>query len=267
MVPTTEAQAKQSFRLRFLGTGTSQGVPVIACSCEVCKSVDLRDRRLRSSVMIEWDNYSYIIDTGPDFRQQMLREGILTLDGVLLTHEHKDHIAGLDDIRAFNYFMKKPIPVYATEIVQNALMREFPYVFDENPYPGAPQIDLHTLNLSPFELQGYSVVPIEVQHYLIPVLGFRFGSLAYVTDAHFIKEEEKNKLYGLDILIINALRHQKHVSHFNLEEALALINELKPKKAYLTHLSHQIGLHEALEKMLPAHVKPAYDGLVLEFKG
>lgn len=267
MVPATETQTKQSFRLRFLGTGTSQGVPVIACSCDVCTSNDPRDNRLRSSVLIEWADHCFVIDTGPDFRQQMLRAGIKRLDGVLFTHEHKDHIAGLDDIRAFNYFMKKEMEVYATAEVQTAIQREFPYIFDEIPYPGAPQIKLIPLSLSPFKLFDYEVIPIEVQHYLIPVLGFRFGSLAYVTDAQFISEDEKRKLLNLDILVINALRHQKHISHFNLEEALSLIDELKPKKAYLTHLSHQIGLHETLKESLPPHIEPAYDGLSVSFVG
>ncbi len=267
MVSATEAQEKSNFRLTFLGTGTSQGVPVIACTCEVCVSQDPRDNRLRCSVLVEWDDHSFIIDTGPDFRQQMLRLGIKKLDGVLFTHEHKDHVAGLDDIRAFNYFMKKELPVYATPQVQEALKREFPYIFDENPYPGVPQISLHNLSLEPFQLFNYTVVPVQAQHYLIPVLGFRFGSLAYLTDANQISESEKTKLLNLDVLIINALRHQKHVSHFNLEEALALVEELQPKQTYLTHLSHQIGLHEHLDKNLPQHVCPAYDGLTISFQG
>lgn len=267
MVPATQAQEKSNFRLTFLGTGTSQGVPVIACTCKVCTSTDPKDNRLRCSVLIEWDNHCFVIDTGPDFRQQMLRLGINRLDGVLFTHEHKDHVAGLDDIRAFNYSMQKEMAVYATPQVQEAIKREFPYIFSETPYPGAPQIKLRNLSLEPFQLFDYEVIPIQAQHFLIPVLGFRFGSLAYLTDAHQINEEEKSKLLNLDILIINALRFQKHVSHFNVEEALALIEDVKPKHAFLTHLSHQIGLHQDLANSLPAYVQPAYDGLTLSFKG
>lgn len=267
MVSATETQEKSKFRLTFLGTGTSQGVPVIACNCEVCKSNDPRDNRLRCSVLVEWDDHAFVIDTGPDFRQQMLRLGISKLDGVIFTHEHKDHVAGLDDIRAFNYIMNKEMAVYATPQVQETIKREFPYIFSENPYPGAPQLVLHTLGLDPFNLFNYRVIPVQAQHFLIPVLGFRFGKLAYLTDANYISYEEKDKLLGLDILIINALRYQKHVSHFNLDEALELIEELKPKQAYLTHLSHQIGLHDNLLKTLPNNVSPAYDGLTLSFQG
>jgi phosphoribosyl 1,2-cyclic phosphate phosphodiesterase len=251
-------------KITFLGTGTSQGVPLIACKCPVCTSNDPRDKRLRTSVLVETDTTTFVIDTGPDFRQQMLREKVTKMDAVIFTHEHKDHIAGLDDIRAFNFILKKRIPVYAEMRVQEAIRREFAYIFADYKYPGIPEIDFHSIENVPFSIQGISVMPIRVMHFNLPVYGFRFSDFVYITDANAISEEEKEKIRGCKIMVINALRRQTHVSHFNLEQALELITELKPEKAYLTHISHQLGKHSDLEKELPENVFQAYDGLKLE---
>lgn len=249
-------------KITVLGSGTSQGVPVIACDCAVCRSIDPRDNRTRSSIFIEKDGVNIVVDTGPDFRTQMLRERVKNLDAVLFTHEHKDHVAGLDDVRAFNFKHNgKPMEVFATEQVQEALMREFSYVFAENKYPGVPEINLHTITESPFLVKGIKVTPIETLHYKLAVKAFRIDDFAYVTDANYISNSEKEKLKGLDVLILNALRKSKHISHFNLEEALALIEELKPKRAYLTHISHLLGLHREVETELPSNVYLSYDGL------
>jgi len=251
-------------RLTFLGTGTSQGVPVIACDCEVCRSGDKHDKRLRVSVWIELEGKSIVIDAGPDFRYQMLRAGVKKLDALLITHEHKDHIAGLDDIRAFNYRSQSAMEVYATQAVQKALKREFYYIFEENPYPGVPRVNLHEIQNEPFLVQGIEVIPVQVMHYVMPVLGFRIGNVAYITDAKTISEAEKEKLKGCDVLILNALRKKSHISHLNLEEALDLVKELAPKKAYFTHISHLMGMHEDVQRTLPANVFLAYDGLSVE---
>jgi len=248
-------------RVTFLGTGTSQGVPVIACQCEVCRSQDEKDSRLRCSVLIETDEQTLVIDTGPDFRQQMLREEVKRLDAILFTHSHKDHIAGMDDIRAFNYKQQQAMQVYADEAVQEALQREFYYVFEENPYPGIPKVELTTIDKSPFEIKGLQVIPVEVMHYKMPVLGFRIGGFAYITDAKTIAAEEKEKLKGLDVLVLNALRKEDHLSHLTLSEALEWIEELRPKKAYLTHISHLLGTHTSVSEELPANVDLAFDGL------
>ncbi|MCH2199905.1 MAG: MBL fold metallo-hydrolase [Flavobacteriales bacterium] len=248
-------------KIRMLGTGTSQGVPVIACDCEVCTSTDPRDKRLRSSIQISEGDTNIVIDTGPDFRQQMLASGIKNLDAVVFTHEHKDHIAGLDDIRAFNFRQKKDMDVYATERVQEALKREFHYVFAPIRYPGIPQIALKTIDLTPFEINGIEFIPIEVMHHKLPVMAFRIGDFAYVTDANSIASAEFNKLRGVKTLVINALRKETHISHFNLEEALEIISIIKPERAYLTHISHLLGKHEDISKELPEGVELAYDGL------
>lgn len=252
-------------RITFLGTGTSQGVPVIACPCPVCTSADEKDKRLRSSIMVESNGKTVVIDSGPDFRQQMLRAGVKRLDGLVFTHEHKDHIAGMDDIRAFNFVNKKRVDVYATSLVQDAIKREFPYIFDEIKYPGIPEINLHTIGNTSFEIEGIKFLPVEVKHYMIPVLGFRLRDFTYITDAKTIAEEERKKIRGCRTLVINALRHENHVSHFTLKEALEMIEDLKPEQAYLTHISHQLGRHEELNNLLPPHVKCAYDGLQLDF--
>lgn len=251
-------------KVTFLGTGTSQGVPMIGCQCEVCQSADSRDKRLRSSILIEYKGKHIVVDTGPDFRYQMLRENVRHLDAILFTHEHKDHVAGMDDVRAFNYHAKKAMQVYATERVQKALKREFYYAFEAEKYPGVPQIDLNTIDATPFTIEGLEVVPIEMMHYKLPVLGFRFGKFAYLTDANYIAPQELEKLMGVEVMVINALRQQKHISHFSLEEALAIIDKIGPKQAYLTHFSHQMGTYTEVVKLLPKNVLPATDQFELE---
>jgi len=248
--------------LIFLGTGTSQGVPLIGCQCEVCQSNDDKDKRLRSSVLVRTQKTTIVVDTGPDFRQQMLREKVNQLDAVLFTHEHKDHIAGLDDIRAYNFILKKKMPVYANARVIKALEREFHYIFNDEKYPGVPEIEIHEININGLIIGDIEILPVEVMHYKLPVYGFVFNKkIAYITDAHYISESEKDKLKNLDVLILNALRREKHISHFTLNEAIELIQELKPRKAYLTHISHQLGKHEVVSKELPENIFLAYDGL------
>lgn len=250
-------------KITFLGTGTSQGVPVIACECTVCQSENEKDKRLRTSIHLEIKGKSFVIDTGPDFRQQMLRAKIKHLDAVIFTHEHKDHIAGLDDIRAFNFLQKKDMDVYASKRVQEKLKKEFDYIFADFKYPGVPQICLHTIENKPFKANGVSFLPIEVMHYKLPVLGFRIGDFTYITDANYISKQEKDKIKGSKILVLNALRKTKHISHFNLKEALDLIEEIQPEKTYLTHISHLMGKHEEVQKELPENVFLAYDGLII----
>lgn len=250
-------------QVRFLGTGTSQGIPMIACSCEVCSSEDPRDQRLRVSMHIEVDGKSFIIDTGPDFRQQILRAGIRHVDAVLFTHEHKDHTAGLDDIRGFNFAQQAAIPLYARLQVINQLKREFAYAFGENKYPGVPEIDVYEIDDKPFVIEGVEVIPILVKHYFLDVLGFRFGDFTYITDANFIADEELAKVKGTKVLVINALRKTKHISHFTLDEALEVIEKIQPERAYITHISHMMGLHAAVQRELPSHVFLAHDDLSL----
>ena len=245
----------------FLGTGTSQGVPLIGCKCEVCQSTDPKDQRLRSSLMVESGVSRVVIDTGPDFRQQMLREKVEALDSVVFTHEHKDHIAGLDDVRAFNYIQKKAMDVYATERVQGALKREFFYIFNGDNYPGIPRINLHTITDELFISAGIPFIPIPVMHMNLPVLGFKIGNFSYITDANSISDSSKKIIFKSDVLVLNALRKEKHVSHFTLDEAISLIEELQPKKAFLTHISHQLGKHSEVESSLPSHIRLAFDGL------
>jgi phosphoribosyl 1,2-cyclic phosphate phosphodiesterase len=237
---------------------------MIACSCEVCRSTDPCDQRLRVSMHIETEGKSFIIDTGPDFRQQILRAGIQRVDAVLYTHEHKDHTAGMDDIRGFNYAQKSSIPLYAQAPVIEQLKREFAYAFAEDKYPGVPEIEVHEIENRPFTIAGVSIIPILVKHYYLDVLGFRFGDFTYITDANFISDEELEKVKGSQVLVINALRKTTHISHFTLEEALEVIEKIKPEKAYITHISHMMGLHAEVEKELPAHVHLAFDGLTLE---
>jgi phosphoribosyl 1,2-cyclic phosphate phosphodiesterase len=253
--------------IRFLGTGTSQGVPVIACDCAVCQSTDARDKRLRSSIAVEQDDWRIIIDCGPDFRQQMLRENIRSIDAILVTHGHKDHLGGLDDVRAFNYINRRPAEVYASIKVQRIIKMEFSYAFEKNPYPGVPEIMLHTLTNKPFFIHGQQITPVKALHYSPDqfVYGFRFGDFTYITDAVKIPDQEKEKIKGSKIIVLNALRKQKHYSHFNLEEALALMDEFKPEQGYLTHISHQMGTCESVSRELPDFVKLAYDGLTLTF--
>jgi phosphoribosyl 1,2-cyclic phosphate phosphodiesterase len=251
-------------KITFLGTGTSQGVPVIGCGCRVCKSDDERDKRLRSSVLVEQRDQLIVIDTGPDFRQQMLRTGLRRLNAVLYTHEHRDHISGLDDIRAFNYLQKSPMDLYGEERVMRALNSGFPYVFAEKKYPGIPQVRMHHIRNEAFHIGDMEVIPVRMMHYRLPVFGFRLGDFAYLTDGNYIPEAEKEKLYGVKYLVINALRRETHISHFTLSEAVRLIEELSPRMGYLTHISHQMGTYVDMERELPPGIRPAYDGLVLE---
>ncbi|GHB58659.1 MBL fold metallo-hydrolase [Persicitalea jodogahamensis] len=254
-------------KVTLLGTGTSQGVPVINCDCAVCRSLDYRDKRLRVSVWIEVQGKSFVIDTGPDFRQQVLRARIHQLDAVLFTHEHKDHTAGLDDVRGFNFSQKKDMPLYGRQQVLDQLKTEFAYVFVEKPYPGVPRLQLHPIQNLPFEVEGVMVTPIQVMHHLLPVFGFRIGDFAYITDANYIAEPELAKLKGAKVLVLDALQREGHLSHFTLAQALALIERLDIPTTYLTHLSHRMGRHEEVEKELPDGVKLAYDGLVLHLDG
>jgi phosphoribosyl 1,2-cyclic phosphate phosphodiesterase len=249
-------------KVTFLGTGTSQGVPVIACPCAICTSTDPRDNRLRSSILVETQGKRFVVDTGPDFRQQMLRFNPFgDVDAFIFTHEHKDHIAGLDDVRAYNFNFKKNVDVYAHPRVWKAFQREFPYIFEEPKYPGVPLLNEHIIGLDAFEIEGVSILPIEVIHFKLPVLGFRFGDFVYITDANHISKQEKEKIKGCKVLVLNALRHQSHISHFTFQEAIDLVNELKPEKAYFTHISHQLGLQEDMENQLPPNIRLAFDGL------
>jgi phosphoribosyl 1,2-cyclic phosphate phosphodiesterase len=250
-------------KVTILGSGTSQGVPVIACQCPVCQSGDARDRRLRSSVLVEVDGKVLVVDSGPDFRQQMLAAKVWHLDAVLFTHGHKDHQAGLDDIRAYNYVQQQPMDIYAEERVQKGLRQEFPYIFSDHRYPGVPEVHLHTITQEPFFIGDTRIVPVRVMHMNLPVLGFRIGSFAYITDANWISDEEMTKLEGLDCLIINGLRHRQHISHYTLSQAVAVIDRCGARRGYITHVSHQMGLHAEVERELPAHIRLAYDGLEL----
>ncbi len=250
--------------ITFLGTGTSQGVPVIGCQCEVCCSGDPRDKRLRSSVMVETAGLRLIIDAGPDFRYQMLREHISQIDALLITHGHKDHIGGMDDLRPFNYLMRKAVEVYAAENVHLDIRRDFFYAFEEERYPGIPEMNLHVIDNLPFNIGPTQVIPVEVDHHHLKVLGFRIENFAYITDASHIAAVEMEKLQGLEVLVINALRMEPHVSHFSLPESLEVISLLKPKQAYLTHISHRLGLHDVVERQLPPGVSLAYDRLRVE---
>ncbi|CAG0973970.1 MAG: MBL fold metallo-hydrolase [Bacteroidetes bacterium] len=251
-------------KITFLGTGTSQGVPVIACNCKVCKSTDPRNKRTRTSIKIEIKDKTFVIDTGPDFRYQMLKSNTQKLDAVLFTHEHKDHIAGLDDVRAFNYQTGLPMDIYATQRVQDAIKRDFYYVFSGEGYPGIPELKLHTISNQPFSIDGIHFTPIEVLHYKLPVLGFRFEDVTYITDAKKIPNNEIEKIKGSRILILNALRKEKHISHLTLSEALELAEEIKPEKTYLTHISHLMGMHNEVENELPENIFLSFDNLEIE---
>nr|WP_294875459.1 MBL fold metallo-hydrolase [uncultured Pedobacter sp.] len=250
-------------KITILGTGTSQGIPVIACNCIVCRSADHKDKRLRVSVLIETGDRTIVIDSGPDFRYQMLRANVKDLDAILFTHEHKDHVAGLDDIRPFNYLLKKNIEIYATERVQHALKKEFSYIFAEAHYPGLPQIDLNTIANEAFPVGETMIVPLDIMHYKLPILGFRINDFVYITDAKTISEETIAKIEGAKILVVNALQKEQHISHFTLDEAITFAQKIGAEETYFTHISHNMGLHEVVEKELPNNIKLAYDGLTL----
>jgi len=253
-------------KITFLGTGTSQGIPFIGCPCSVCTSPNKKDNRLRSAVWIEANGTSIVIDSGPDFRYQMLRANVKKIDAIVFTHGHKDHIAGLDDIRAYNYFEQRPIPVYATEETQEALRREYAYIFTNPTYPGIPQIEMNTINASDaFTINGVTVTPIKVLHYKMEVLGFRIGDFSYITDANHIAPEELAKVSGSQAMVLNALRHETHISHYTLAEAIEVAKGTNVPNTYFTHISHQLGLHDAVNSALPAGMHLAYDGMVLDF--
>lgn len=250
-------------KVTFLGTGTSQGVPVIGCECKVCKSLDFRDKRFRSSIHVEANGVSLVVDTGPDFRMQMLRAGIKKLDAVIFTHEHKDHTAGLDDIRPYNFSQQMDMPIFGRRQVLDQIQREFSYIFSAKKYPGVPQVDAIEINENPFRVNGLSVIPIPVLHYKLPVLGFRFGDFSYVTDANFIPDESLKLLEGTEILVLNALQKESHISHFTLDEAVEMAQRIGAKQTYFTHISHRLGLHEQIDRELPEGIALGYDGLEL----
>lgn len=249
----------------FLGTGTSQGVPVIGCTCKVCQSTDFHNKRLRSAFFLNVDGVHFVIDAGPDFRQQMLQNAIMSLDAILITHEHKDHLAGLDDIRPFNFMKHEALPIFAEHRVVEAIHREFSYVFAEHAYPGAPMMNVQEITESPFEYKGITIQPLRVLHWQLPILGYRIGQFAYITDASFISEGTMHQLEGVEILVINALRYRKHYSHFSISEALDIVSQLKPKQAYFTHMNHDIDYAEAC-KQIPETVFLGYDGLQIHSK-
>jgi phosphoribosyl 1,2-cyclic phosphate phosphodiesterase len=251
-------------KITFLGTGTSQGIPVIACDCAVCRSLDPRDNRLRTSVWVEVFGKSFVIDTGPDFRQQMLRANVRDITAVLFTHQHKDHTAGLDDIRAYNHRQQQDIPLYGRQSVLNQIKGEFAYAFSEQRYPGVPHFELFPIENRPFEIEGVVITPIEVMHHKLAVYGFRIGDFTYITDANFITEEEQEKIAGSRVLVLDTLQKEPHLSHFTLSQSLDLIDKLNVPQAYLIHMSHKLGKHADIEAELPPHVRLSYDGLTIE---
>jgi phosphoribosyl 1,2-cyclic phosphate phosphodiesterase len=247
--------------ITFLGTGTSGGVPLIGCQCEVCKSTDPRDKRLRTSILIRINKLSLVVDCGPDFRQQMLREDVRHLDGIIMTHQHKDHTGGLDDIRSFNFINKKAVDIYCDDATEAGIREQYSYVFADTDYPYLPRMNFIRLDGRLFNIGEVEITPIEVMHATMPVKGYRLGHFTYITDAKTIAPEERAKIKGTKVLVINALRPEPHYSHFNIEEALQLVDEIKPETTYLVHMSHQFGLHAEAQKKLPAGVIAAYDGL------
>jgi phosphoribosyl 1,2-cyclic phosphate phosphodiesterase len=248
-------------KITFLGTGTSSGVPMIACDCEVCTSTNKKDKRLRSSILVESSSTTLAVDTTPDFRYQMLRANVKRLDAIIFTHPHKDHVAGLDDVRAFNFFSGKPMDIFANEMTQEVIIREFPYAFADTKYPGVPEIRLNTIAFDEFTVGDIRVIPILVWHMKMPVLGFRFGDFTYITDANRIDAAEKEKIAGSKIIVLNALRREKHISHFNLDEAVNEVKEMKIPQAYFTHISHQLGKHDDVNAGLPKGMSLGWDNL------
>ncbi len=250
--------------ITFLGTGTSSGVPMIACDCDVCTSTDFKDNRLRTSILVESSKTTIVIDTTPDFRYQMLRAKVKRLDAVLFTHPHKDHIAGLDDVRAYNFFQGRPVDIYANSLTEEAIKREFAYAFSDKKYPGVPDIELNTITMDPFTIGDIYIIPIIVWHLKMPVLAFRFGKFTYITDANRIDESEKEKSRGSEVIVLNALRQKQHISHYSLDEAIEVVQSLQIPKAYFIHLSHQMGKHKEIEEKLPSGIHLAYDGLKIQ---
>jgi len=256
---------KHGITITFLGTGTSQGVPVIACKCRVCSSKDPKDKRLRCSILVESKTTTVVIDVGPDFRYQMLREKVEKLDAVLITHEHKDHVGGLDEVRAFNFIQKKEMDIYCTPHVHEEIKKQFSYAFSEHKYPGAPELNIKFIDSNqPITIGDISFQPIQVMHYKLPVLGFRIHDFTYITDANFIDENEIKKIHGSEILVLNALHYDPHISHYTVAEAIEIMQQVKPKKGIFVHMSHRLGLHAEEEKKLPEFIRFAYDGLKVE---
>lgn len=247
-------------KITLLGTGTSQGVPVIGCRCTVCRSDDAKDKRLRTAAFVESDGTRILIDAGPDLRQQLLRENIDSLHAILITHEHKDHLAGLDDVRPIYFMQKSPIDIYAMQRVLKVIRKDFDYAFKEHPYPGAPAFNLHPIRHDRFRVNDVEIQPIQVRHLTLPILGFRIGRIAYITDASFVPDSELTHLHDIDLLVINALRIKEHYSHFNLRQALDFVEKVQPKHAVLTHVSHEMGLYSEVEGLLPENVTLGYDG-------
>lgn len=252
-------------KITFLGTGTSQGIPVIGCGCGVCESLNSKDKRLRTSALIQVDDKNILIDIGPDFREQMLRSKVRHLDAILITHAHRDHVAGIDDIRPFNYYQKAPIDIYARDNAIAAIRRDYSYIFEKHIYPGLPEANLVEVSgKASFDLDNIHIMPIEVMHKDLPILGYRIGDLTYITDANYISDQELEKLKDSKVLVINALRIESHFSHFSLSEALQIVNRIKPERAYLTHMSHEMGFYNEVSRSLPQNVFLAYDGLEIE---
>lgn len=255
--------ANTSIKIQLLGTGTSSGIPMIGCDCQVCKSLNPKDNRLRSSILVESATTTLVVDTTPDFRYQMLRTNTTHLDAVVYTHPHKDHMAGLDDIRAFNFFSQKPMDIYANSLTEEAVRHDFYYAFSETKYPGIPELNLISINETPFFIGDISVQPILVYHHKMPVYGYRFGDFTYITDANRIEPQQLEKIRGSKVLVLNALRKEAHISHFTLQDAVNLAMELAIPEVYFTHISHQLGLNDLINQELPPHIKLAYDGQVI----